>query len=219
LRQLDGEGEDRPSTRIVRKRQFASHETDDLARDGEPQPNALEAPRVRAVALLKTVENRLPTIRRHAGPSIDHRERRRAHFATLDGHADAASIGKFDRVAGEVHEDLAQARAVRSDEARRPGAERSRDLNAFALGARREQFDYALCEPAKIDRLDDEIETARLYLGKIEDFVDQRDERAPGAADRLNIACVFGIERSLPQQIGDAENAADRSADLVAHCR
>ena len=137
----------------------------------------------------------------------------------LDRHADAASIGKFDRVAGEVHEDLAQARSVRADEARRAGAERSRDLNSFALGARREQFNYPLGKSTKIDPPDDELKTACLYLGQIENFVDQCDQRAPGTADRFNIACVFGVEGSLPQQIGHAENAADRSADLVAHRR
>ena len=84
-----------------------------------PRPCALEAARVRAVALLETLENRLPAIRRHAGSGIDHRELRRAHFAALDRYANAALIGEFDRVAGEIGEDLAQAGAVGANEARR----------------------------------------------------------------------------------------------------
>jgi hypothetical protein len=110
-------------TWILRERQLTAHEADKLTRDGEPQPRALEATRVRAVALLETVEKRLPAIRRHTGASIDHGESRCAHFAALDRHADTASIGELDRITGEIHEDLAQARAVRADEARCVGAE------------------------------------------------------------------------------------------------
>ncbi len=215
--QPDREGEDRPSAGIVGEGQFASHEADKLARDRKPEPRALEAARVRAVALLETVENRRPAVRGHAWPGVDHREPRHAHCAALDRNADAALIGEFDRVAGEVGEDLAQAQAITANEARRAGAERAGDLDAFALGARREQFDHALSEPTQIDRLHDEIEAAGFDLGQIEDFVDQRDECAPRAADRFDIACVFEIERGLPQQVGHAENAADRGADLVAH--
>ncbi len=155
----------------------------------------------------------------HPGSGVGHRELRHAVFAALDRHADAALIGEFDRIAGEIGENLAQTLAVGANEARRGGAERGGDLDALALGARREQFDDALGEPAQIDRLDDEIESARLDLGQIEDLVDQRDERAPRAADRFHVACVFGIKRGVPQQVGHAENAADRGADFVAHRR
>ena len=108
---------------------------------------------------------------------------------------------------------------VRANEARRGGAERGGDLDALALGARRQQFDHALDKPAQIDRLDHEIETPGLDLGQIEDFVDQRDQRAARAANRFDVACILRIERSLAQQVGHAENAADRGADLVAHRR
>jgi hypothetical protein len=64
---------------------------------------------VRAIALLETVENHRPAIRRHPRPSVDHRKPRRALFAALDGYADAALIGEFDRIAGEVGKDLTQA--------------------------------------------------------------------------------------------------------------
>ena len=117
----DGEGEDRPSARIVGKRQLAAHQADELARNRQAQPRALEAARVRAVALLETVEDRPPAVGRHAGPGVDDREPRRAPFAALDRDADAALIGEFDRIAGEVGQNLAQAQAVR---ARRSAARR-----------------------------------------------------------------------------------------------
>ena len=217
--QPDREGEDRPAARIVGERQLAAHEADQPAGDREPEPCAFEAAGVRAVALLETVEDRRPAIRRDARPGVDHREPRRVPFAALDGDADAALIGELDRVAGEIGENLAQAQAIRADEARRGGADRGGDFDAFALRARREQLDHALDQLHEIDRLDDEVEMARLDLGEIEDFVDERDQRAPRAANGLDVACVLGIERGPPQQVGHAEDAADRGADLVAHRR
>ena len=129
------------------------------------------------------------------------------------------ALGELDRVAGEIGEHLAQAQAVGAHEARRGGADRGGDFDALALRARREQFDHALDQLAQIDRLDDQFEMARLDLGEIEDFVDERDQRAPRAANGLDVARVLGIERGLPQQVGHAEDAADRRADFVAHGR
>ncbi len=219
FRQSEWEGEDRPAAWIVGKRKLSAHEADKLARDREPQTRAFEATRVRAIALLETVENRRPTLRWHPGSGVDHRKLRRTVFAAFDRDTDAALVGEFDRIAGEVGKNLTQALAVGANEARRSGAKRGGDLDALALGARREQFDDALGEPAQIDHLDDEIESASLDLGQIEDLVDQRDERAPRTANRFHVACVFGIKRGVPQQVGHAQNAADRGADFVAHRR
>ena len=178
FRRADGEGEDRPSARIVGQREFAAHQAYELARNRQAQPRALEAAGVRAVALLETVEDRPPAVGRHAGTGVGDREQRLAPRAALDRDADAALIGELDRIAGEIGENLAQPQAVRAHKARRRGAEGRGDLDAFALGARREQFNHAFDQLAQIHSLVDEIEMAGLDLGKIEDFVDQRDQRA-----------------------------------------
>src|SRR5271170_5307981 len=104
---------------------------------------------MRAVALLETVENRRSTLRWHSGSGVDHRELRRTVFAALDRDTDAALVGEFDRIAGEVRKNLTQALAVGANEARGSGAERGGDLDALALGARREQFDHALGKPSQ----------------------------------------------------------------------
>ena len=90
FRQPDRESEDGPAARIVGKRQLAAHESDQLAGNRKPQPRAFKAARVRAVALLETLEDRRPAIGRDARPGVDHREPRRVRFAALDRDADAA---------------------------------------------------------------------------------------------------------------------------------
>ena len=146
---------------------------------------------MRAVALLETVEDRPAAVGRHAGTGVV-TENSASPRAALDRDADAALIGELDRIAGEIGENLAQPHAVRAHEARRRGAEGRGDLDAFALGARREQLNHAFDKLAQIDGLVDEIKMAGLDLGKIEDFVDQRDQRAARTADRLDVARVLG---------------------------
>src|ERR1700683_786354 len=72
----DGEGEDRPSARIVGQREFAAHQAYELARNRQAQSGALEAAGVRAVALLETVEDRPPAVGGHAGTGVGGREKR-----------------------------------------------------------------------------------------------------------------------------------------------
>ena len=79
--QAEREGEDRTAARIVFERQRAAHQADELARDGEPEPRALEAAGVGAVPLLELFEDRRAPLRRHPGPGVGHREAQRPPFA------------------------------------------------------------------------------------------------------------------------------------------
>ena len=128
-------------------------------------------------------------------------------------------LSELDGVAGEIGQYLAQPQASPSDDSRRVRGDRERRFQPLALRARGEQFDNALDEPVEIEGLGDQIEPTRLDPGEIEDLVDQTDERRAGTADRLDIAGVSGVKPGLAQQIGHAEDAAQRRADLVAHRR
>ena len=148
FRQADGERKDGSSKRIIGERELAAHQANQLARDRQPKPRALEAPRVRPVALFETVENCCSPILRHARPGVDHREPHGAVLAALNCHANAALVGEFDRIGREIGENLAQTMAVGANEPRRNCAERGGDLKALTLGARREQLDHAFRESA-----------------------------------------------------------------------
>ena len=128
-------------------------------------------------------------------------------------------FGEFDRVAGEIGQDLPQALLVADHARRRARGDRRRDLEPFALRARREQFDDAFDELAEIERRDGELRPPRLDLGKIEDVVDQAHQRDAGASDGFEEALLLAIERRLVENVDDAQNAAERRAQLVAHRR
>ena len=65
----------------------------------------------------------------------------------------------------------------------------------FALRVRREQLDDLLDQPARIERLLDQFQPARLDLGEIENLIDQARQRGARSADRLDIARRLGLQR------------------------
>jgi hypothetical protein len=114
---------------------------------------------------------------------------------------------------------LAQPQAVADHQRGHVGGDRDGDLEPLALRARRQQLDDAFDQPVQFEGLADELEPSCLDPGEVEDLVDQADQRRPRTADRLDIAGVLRVEPGLAQEIGHAENAAERRADLVAHRR
>src|SRR5271166_4388775 len=185
--QGNGEGEDRSAARVVAQRQRAAHQRDETAGNGEAEAGALEAAGVGAVALLEMLEDRRAPVGRHARPGVDHGEPQLMPFAPLDRDADSAGPGELHRVAGEVHQHLSEAHAVAPHETRRVRVDRSGDLEPLALGARREQLEHALNEPREVDCLDEEPDMAALDPGQVEDLVDERDQRRPRTANRLDV--------------------------------
>ena len=61
-----------------------------------------------------------------------------------------------------------------------------------------------------------QVQLAGLDLREVEDVVDDRQQRAAGAAHRLGERALLVVERRVQQQVGHAEHAVHRGADLVA---
>ena len=81
------------------------------------------------------------------GPGVDHLEQQPPVARRLDADADAAAVGEFDGVAGEIGQHLAQPQTRRRRTKRGDvGGDRGGDFQALALRARRQQFDDALDE-------------------------------------------------------------------------
>ena len=93
------------------------------------------------------------------------------------------------------------------------------DLDALGLRARRQQFDRFLDHGGEREGPRLEVELAGLDLGEIQNLLDQRQQRFAGGLRRLGISHLLGRQRRVEQQVGHAEHAVERRADLVADHR
>ena len=123
---------------------------------------------------------------------------------------------ELDGVAGEIEQHLAQPRRVADDVRRQAFVDQRGDLDALGLRARRQQFDHAFHQRAERERPRLQIEPAGLDLGEIENLLDQRQQRFARGLCRLGVGDLLGRELGVEQQVGHAEHAVERRADLVA---
>ena len=153
---------------------------------------------------------------RNADAGVAHRDRDRVRLRVrLDDDRDAAKLGELDGVAGEIEQHLAQPRRI-ADHARRQAlVDIAADFEALGLGARPEQFDGLFDEGGerKWPRL--EIEPAGFDLGEIEHFLDERQQRVARRLHRVEVGGLFRRQRRIAEQVGHAEDAVERRADLV----
>jgi hypothetical protein len=131
------------------------------------------------------------------------------------GEEDAALIGQFHRVAGEVEQDLAKATVVgqqqRNRSARGPG-----DLDPRCVGAGRKQFAYTLQQGLDIGGRRLQPHWLTLQLGIVEHVVDQGQQVFAAVAQRLEIGRLAGVEAGFRQEARHTEHAVEGRADFVA---
>ena len=138
--------------------------------------------------------------------------------AGLDHDADAAAVGELDRVAGEIEQHLAQPRRRRRPPARGSRSSTSEAISsplACARGASSSTISSTSVASANGRAL--EIELAGFDLGEVENLLDQRQQRVAGGLDGLGVGGLLRRQRGVEQQVGHAEDAVQRRADLVRH--
>jgi len=158
--------------------QPSPHEPGQPGADGQPQAGAAEAPGNRAVGLGKGVENQGLLVRRNADAGVRHGEMETIRLLPVRGHGnpDMAPVGKFDGIAHQIEEHLAQAPRI------------APVLFPQGRVQVRHQFQAPIFGPQglKLQGIHDQgtegegdffhLHLARLDLGKIQDVVDDADE-------------------------------------------
>ena len=173
-----------PPPGIVGKRKLAAHQADELQRDCKPKTRALDGPRLQAVALLEAPRRWPPPRFGHARPGVDDGEPGAAPPRSTVTQTPPRSVNLTALPARLIRTWRSRSASARTKRGA-TAADRSRDLEALALCARRKQFDHALDQRAEIERLVDQLEPSSLDLREIEDLV---DERRSSAAPELRIA-------------------------------
>jgi hypothetical protein len=138
-----------------------------------------------------------------------------AEFADL--HGDLTALGEFDRVADQIQQHLAQTAGVTAQTLRRFGIDRHGQFEILAPSL----FDDEIDRP--FDRRGQfEVDLFKNHLaggefGKIENFVNQRQQRFAALAHIMREVALLRIKLRVEQQTGHPDNRVERSADLVAH--
>ena len=90
-------------------------------------------------------------------------------------------------------------------------------VNLLFRGARGQQVERVLHAGADLERLFFQFELAGFDFGKVENVVDDGQERIAAVADRFDQLALFGGQFRFQQQAGHGDDAVHRRADFVAH--
>ncbi len=138
-------------------------------------------------------------------------------FRIHDANDDLTRLRELDRVADEVGQHLAHATGVAPDDAGDRPLDDGHELEALGLGRPGQEVDDVADDVAdpEVDLLD--LQLAGFDLREVEDVVDDRQQRLARVPHRLRVVALAGVEIGLEQQVGHADDAVHRRADLVAH--
>ena len=209
--------------------EFAAHPADELRRNGQAEAGAAELAGDGAVRLGEGLEDGPLLLERDADAGVGNGEaqeglrgfparvRRAAGRRNLQH--DRAFAGELDGVADEVDQDLAQPPGVADDVGGhlgidhppqgellrgRPGQEHAHDVADAVVHVEGNAFD---------------LDLPRLDFREVEHVVDDREQGVGGALDGGGELPLLGGERRIEQEVGHADDAVHRRADLVAHVR
>jgi hypothetical protein len=181
-----------------------------------PKAGAAEAARHRGVGLGERVEDRLQALRRDADAGVLHFEVQLLALQ-LGAQGDAAFFGELDRVVEQVGQHLAHAQLVAAQAGRQGRVVVDVDVQALGARVRRQGRRQLVDQRQQVVVVLFEFDRAFFQLGGVEDFVQQAQQRAAGAANRIEVAALFGRQFAVEQHVGEAEDRVHRRADLVAH--
>ncbi len=173
------------------------------------------------VRLRERIEDAAGRFARHAHARIVHLDAQADRLRILGGdadhHGDAARVGELDRIAQQVDDHLAQ--PVRIADHRHGNVEGDGEFQLQALGLRlrREHIVDVVQQFAEIEVDVFDGQLASLDFREIEDVVDDHQQVLAGALDHARVVALLLGEAGGQQQVGHAQHAVHRRADLVAH--
>ena len=128
-----------------------------------------------------------------------------------------AGIGELDRIADEVGDDLPDTADIADIGVGEARLDAHDQLEILLLRPRRDQRRHVLDRLGKRERRRIEHQLPGVDLREVEDVVDDGEQRVARLDDDLGEGLLLGIEFGPGEQLGHAEHAVHRRADLVAH--
>jgi hypothetical protein len=184
------------------------------------QPTAAKTAGDGRVGLGKAVEDACLSGFRDADAGIDDFEAQTLRLALPDRpdiHIDPAVLGKLDGIADQVDEDLAQMARIAMQVKRRLWRNVRRQHQALALGLRLHHHSRAVDQAVQVEILTCAHDTPGFDARDVEHVVDQFQQGVGRCANDLGEFLLFLVEPRFRQQVGDANDAVQWRAQLMAH--
>ena len=158
-----------------------------------------------------------------ADAGVGHREVEHSPGAVaaveVDPQYHFADVGELDCVAQQVDEDLPQPRRIASERSRHIRRHLIRQLEALLMRPQRQRSHDVLDDLAEVEIHRVERQLARFDLREVEDVVEQAHQRVGRDLHHLEILALLRRQLGGERELGHADDAVHRRADLVAHVR
>ena len=202
----------------------AAHHPHDVARDGHPQPRALDAGGQLVVGAGEGLEEPLLELLGHAVAVVLEDEGVVAEVGDaggrlVDRQRDLAAVGGvLDGVGHDVHEDLLDAAGIADDPLVVHAHDRHAEGVAVGLDLRPGHRQRPVDELGQVELLLDELHLAALDLVHVEELVDERQQVVRGVRDLPQaVGHALAVVQVCLGDRGHADDAVHRGADVVAH--
>ena len=192
-RHREGETEPEPGThaRFAAQADFAAHQLRQPAGDTQTQAGAAEAAAGGAVGLDEGLEQQRLLVGGDADAGVPDLETQQdtACFEPLGGHVHhhLAARGELDGVAHQIAQDLPQADRVALQQVRRVRRDEAGQFQALGVGTPTEHRGHVFHGAAQFEVQGFDAQLAGLQAGKIQNFVDQRQQDLGGGVGDVQI--------------------------------
>ena len=200
----------------------AAHHLRQAFADRQPEAGATESAGGGRVRLRERLEQPAQPLARDADAGVDHVDHHRHHVVVALGtgmHRDRTDMGELHGVRHQVRHDLPDPHPVAANHPGGHLVELEVERDPLGECERAVQTSDVVELGRKVDVTDLELELVRLHLREVEDVVDDHEQRVSAGADRGHLLALLLVEGRGGQQLGHAQHADQRCADLVAHHR
>ncbi len=133
-----------------------------------------------------------------------------------DRQRNRTAAGELDRVAEQVQQDLPHPQRIALHRGRAGHGVVQIEAQPARLRQRRHQVDHFGDQRLQCERLRLQAQAPGLDPRQVQRVVDQVQQVRAGAADRLGVAALLGVQRRGQQQFAHAQHPGQRRAHLVA---
>ncbi len=197
----------------------AAHELGEAPGNGESQSCAAVAAGDAGVGLGEGFENVFDILWCNTGAGIlDEEFVVRWLAAEAEAERDGAEVGEFQGIAREVEEDLPEAAGVAFEKWGNGFLDGEAEIELLVAGLGTEQGMNVMEDLAGLENLSLDRHASGFEAAEVEDVVEDAQECPSAGADGLRVVeGLRGQGGGLGEEFGEPENAAEGSADFVAH--